>query len=157
MKDVLNQLVESTELKISSSITNRITTSCSETLKLVQSATNQYRHTNKQPPTEPSSFIPNLFKPYHSLVNQNAKWIDDRHQLIWAEQVAKFVITQYSTIVSDILTKLDTAGSTLKKVSKFPKGQMSDEDKIRLQILMDIEQIGNEVTRHINNCTYIAY
>jgi hypothetical protein len=138
MRDILNQLVESTEPKINSSITHGITSNCLETLKL----TNQYRHsTNKQPPTEPSYFIPNIFKPYYSLINQNAQWIDDQTRLVWAEQVANDVITHYSTTVKDLLINLNKTeeAETLNK---------SDEDKIRLQILLDIQQIGNEVTRY---------
>jgi superfamily II helicase len=126
MKDILNQLVTSTEPKINSSVTNDIISSCLEEVsKLV---THQYQ-TNKQA-TEPSS-IPNIFRPYHNFISHNEQWIDDQSRKIWAEQIAKIVITQYCSMIEDV----------------------SDKNKV----LLDIQLIGSEVTRHINKLLIITH
>jgi endo-1,4-beta-D-glucanase Y len=151
MDGVLENLKNSIAPKISESITNSISAECMETLKLVKSITSHYRHTNKPVPTEPSYFIPTIFKPFHTFVEQNEGWTDNGIQLEWAQIVGKSVITQYTSTVNDMLTSMTKAEESLKKLKNSSKksaaseGNISDEDKIRLQIYLDVEQFGHEV------------
>lgn len=151
MNQVLDQLKNSTLSKIKSGITNRISAECRETLKLVKSITSQYRHTNKQPPTKPSYFIPNVFKPIHQFNEQNQGWTDTATQLEWADIVCKSIITEYTTIVNDLLDSMIKTEESLKKLknkkSNATEDSMSDEDKIRLQLFLDVEQLGQEVIK----------
>jgi endo-1,4-beta-D-glucanase Y len=143
MDGVLDQLNSSTVSTINLSITNSISAACVETLNLVRSITSHYRHTNKQAPTEPSYFIPNIFKPFHSFVEQNKDWTDTEIQLQWAQVVTREVITEYTSVVGDLFKNLNLTDEKLKNNKKV--GEMSDEDKIRLQIYLDVQQLGQEV------------
>lgn len=137
MDEVLDQLTITVTPKINSSITNNIITECAETLKLVKSITSQYRHTNKEAPKEPSYFIPNLFKPLHNFIEQNQAWTNQQVQLEWTEVVAKEIIIQYTNTINDLLSSI--------KQTKSNGNKLSDDDKIRLQIYLDVQQLGNEV------------
>lgn len=142
---VLDQLIESTVPKIVSCITNRISTECRETLNLVKSITSHYRHTNKQMPTKPSYFIPNVFKPLHQFTKQNEKWADANIKQEWAQVVSKTIIMEYTSIVNDLLSSMKKTEEPLNKKSANSKDNMTDEEKIRLQLYLDVEQLGQEV------------
>lgn len=143
----MDQINNSTLPAINSSITKSISTICAETLKLVRSITSHYRHTNKQTPTEPSYFIHNIFKPFHSFVEQNKDWADTNVQLQWAQGVAREVITQYTSAIVDLVNSLTSTDEKLKINRKA--GEMSDEDKIRFQIVLDVQQLEQEVSSYI--------
>lgn len=148
MDGVLDQLKNSSALIINERITNIISAECMESLKLAKSITSHYRHTNKPAPTESSYFIPTIFEPYFTFVEQNEGWIDDDIGLEWAQVVARAVITQYTTTINDLLTSMTKTEQSLKKLkngNKESKGDMSEEDKIRLQIYLDVQQLGHEV------------
>ncbi|GAN06528.1 conserved oligomeric Golgi complex subunit 2 [Mucor ambiguus] len=144
MNEALDQLQHSTVPTINETITHSISASCLQTLKSIKSVTNQYRHSDKPKPTEPSYFIPNIFKPFHTFVGQQhlASLCD---QLLdeWAMTVAKTVVSQYIAALDDILSSLTKTEKSKAKNS----GQLSDEDKIRLQFLLDVEQIGKELDK----------
>ncbi|CAO3610900.1 unnamed protein product [Mucor hiemalis] len=142
---VLDQLIESTVPKIVSCITNRISTECRETLNLVKSITSHYRHTNKQMPTKPSYFIPNVFKPLHQFTKQNEKWADANIKQEWAQVVSKTIIMEYTSIVNDLLSSMKKTEEPLNKKSANSKDNMTDEEKIRLQLYLDVEQLGQEL------------
>lgn len=142
MNEALDQLQNSTVPKINETITNSISANCLETLKSIKSVTNQYRHSNKPKPTEPSYFIPNIFEPFHSFAEQNQAGLCGELVDEWAMAVARAVVSQYAAALDDILSSLTKTEKSKVKNST----QLSDEDKIRLQFLLDVEQIGKEVT-----------
>ncbi|KAI8144117.1 hypothetical protein BJV82DRAFT_77007 [Fennellomyces sp. T-0311] len=155
MDAILHELESSTATDIQHRIINVISRRCIETLKLVSRITNQYRHTNRQPPTEPSNFIPKLFKPFTAFVEQNTAWIDEEKAVAWGYLIADTVITRYTTAITDQLTSLRKIEDSLKRLKKGkknskaansgPSGGMTDEDKIQLQILLDVRQLGLEL------------
>lgn len=145
MNEALDQLNDAIEPNITKTITNIISLNCLEALKSMKSVTNQYRHNDKPKPTEPSSFIPNIFKPFHTFVEQNQPCCTIELRDNWANTVAKNVVTQYTATLDDILISLTkTEKNKVKNSSK-----LSDEDKIRIQFLLDVGQIGKEVTQLI--------
>lgn len=147
MDGVLDNLNNSTLPAINSSITNYISTSCAETLKSIKSITSQYLRTNKPAPTEFSYFIPNIFKPFLSFVEQIKDWTDTDTQLEWAQIVAKDVITQYFESITELSNNLNLTDEKLRNKRKV--GELSDEDKIRLQLFLDVQQLGREVSNYI--------
>ncbi|KAK4520495.1 uncharacterized protein ATC70_008008 [Mucor velutinosus] len=143
MNAALDQLQQSTVPTINETITNNISANCLETLKSIKSVTNQYRHSDKPKPTEPSYFIPNIFKPFHTFVEQNQASVCDELVDAWTTLVARAVVSQYTTALDDILSSLTKTEKGKVKNST----QLSDEDKIRLQFLLDVEQIGKELDK----------
>ncbi|KAL7308698.1 hypothetical protein PS15m_011868 [Mucor circinelloides] len=142
MNEALDQLHNSTVPNINEIITNSISANCLEALKSIKSVTNQYRHSDKPKPTEPSYFIPNIFKPFHIFVEQqNQASLPDELVNSWATTVGREVVTQYTAALDDILSSLTKTEKSKAKNSTV----LSDEDKIRLQFLLDVEQIGKEL------------
>lgn len=150
MNGVLDQLSELTVPQINSCITKKITTECMETLKLVKSITNHYRHTSKEAPKEASYFIPNLFKPLHHFIEQNQAWTEPEIQLDWTHVVVKDVMIQYTTTVEELLNSMKKSEESMSKLKNGNKkvgseNGLSDDDKIRLQIYLDVKRLGEEV------------
>ncbi|GAA5801026.1 hypothetical protein HPULCUR_006468 [Helicostylum pulchrum] len=148
MNEVLEQLTGLAVPKINSSITNSIAAECAETLKLVKSITSHYRHTNKEAPKETSYFIPNLLKPLHHFIEQNQGWTDQEVQVSWAHVVVKNVVLQYTTTVEDLLSSIKKTEESMSKLNKKKSSTgngLSDDDKIRLQIYLDVQQLGLEL------------
>lgn len=61
---------------------------------------------------------------------------------------------RYYAMTSDVLTSVKKMEDSLKRLKKgrrtgtVTQGMMSDDDKIRLQITLDIQQFGREVCFH---------
>jgi hypothetical protein len=149
MGESLNDLEECTKNELNRHITTGISRRCMDSLKLVKSITSQYRHTNRHPPTEPSYFVSNIFKPFQQFIQQNENLIEYDHI---GTAVAEAVVTRYTTIIVELLTNLKKTEDSLKKLKRNNKKNvsqqsngMSDEDKIRLQLYLDVLQIEKEV------------
>ncbi|KAF7726149.1 Conserved oligomeric Golgi complex subunit 2 [Apophysomyces ossiformis] len=158
MKNILDNLAESTIPEANRKITGMVNRRCMESLKHVRSITSQYRHTNKPAPVEFSNFIPNLFQPFRNFMELHNEWIHENRREIWGLMVAEAIVTRYMTIVTELLTNLKKTEDSLKKLKKGKKNAvkpvlgsgssevvMSDEDKIRLQIYLDVLQIGEQL------------
>ncbi|KAI9484960.1 oligomeric golgi complex component, COG2-domain-containing protein [Zychaea mexicana] len=157
MDGILQELERSTATEIQHRIIHVISQRCIESLELVTGIIKQYRHTNRQPPTEPSSLIPSLFNPYTTFVKQNAAWIDEEKSVAWGYMIADAVITRYTAVMTEQLTKMRKMEDSLKRLKKGKKssrmtssggqsGGMTDEDKIQLQFLLDVRQLKHELT-----------
>ncbi|KAL0135016.1 oligomeric golgi complex component, COG2-domain-containing protein [Mucor lusitanicus] len=125
MNEALDQLQHSTVPTINETITHSISANCLETLKSIKSVTNQYRHSNKPKPTEPSYFIPNIFKPFHTFVEQHQANLCDQLVDEWTITVAKTVVSQYTSALEDILSSL-----TKTEKSKLDKLQIVAKDAV---------------------------
>ncbi|CAG8783134.1 2024_t:CDS:2, partial [Acaulospora morrowiae] len=110
--------------KISAILTSR----CTETLRQhIRSIITQYRQPNTKPPTEASYFVPHIIKPLATFCDVNKLILSDNRRNEWCYSVGDAVSSR-----SDALSVDD------------PATLMSDEDKIRLQILLDVKQFGTE-------------
>ncbi|KAL0088151.1 hypothetical protein F4703DRAFT_1498077 [Phycomyces blakesleeanus] len=160
MNETIHTLEKSTIEELNKRITDIISRRCMESVNLVKSITSQYRHTNKPVPIEPSYFIPNLFKPFKTFVDQNKAWTNPEKQAVWAKVVFSAVLIRYTSVMSEMLTNLQKTEDSLRKLKKSKKSTVSsvqgdplgdntvtDENKIRLQLLIDARQIGKEVTK----------
>ena len=73
-----------------------------------------------------------------------------------------YLFPRYYTVTSEVLTsvkKMEDSLKRLKKVRGTDKGQgstgMSDDDKIRQQLILDINSFGEQVSGH--PCTILFY
>ncbi|KAI8338456.1 oligomeric golgi complex component, COG2-domain-containing protein [Chlamydoabsidia padenii] len=150
MDEILQDLETLTTQDLDRRITGAISRRCMESLQLVKGIISHYRHTNKVPPTEPSYFIPNLFKPYISFVDRNQHWIYDNKQKSWGAVVVDMVLFRYTLIISELLAILKKQDDALKKIKWGKKSgsngdTLSDSEKIQKQFLLDVRQIGIEL------------
>lgn len=160
MDTILDEMAMATVAEIQFRVVRIVSKRCSEALNHIPDISGQYRYTNKPPPTEPSPFIAKIFQPYTEFIQQNTTWIDTDKQDLWGRLIAENVVNRYMTSISDLLTSLRKMENSLKKIKKSKKSSqstsllnqqsgrtMSDEDKIRLQILLDVRQLGQEVMK----------
>lgn len=160
MDTILDEMAMATVAEIQFRVVRIVSKRCSEALNHIPDISGQYRYTNKPPPTEPSPFIARIFQPYTEFIQQNTTWIDTDKQELWGRLIAENVVNRYMTSISDLLTSLRKMENSLKKIKKSKKSTqstsllnqqsgrtMSDEDKIRLQILLDVRQLGQEVMK----------
>lgn len=159
MDTILDEMAMATVAEIQFRVVRIVSKRCSEALNHIPDISGQYRYTNKPPPTEPSPFIARIFQPYTEFIQQNTTWIDTDKQELWGRLIAENVVNRYMTSISDLLTSLRKMENSLKKIKKSKKSTqstsllnqqsgrtMSDEDKIRLQILLDVRQLGQELS-----------
>ncbi|KAI8086471.1 oligomeric golgi complex component, COG2-domain-containing protein [Halteromyces radiatus] len=156
MDELLQTLETSTIQDLDRRITGAISRRCMESLQLVKGIISHYRHTNKAPPTEPSYFIPHLFKPFVTFVERNRPWIQHTNkQKTWAAIVIDMVIFRYTLIISELLAILKKQDDALKKIkwgkktglTKPSEDTLTDSEKIQLQFALDVRQIGKELDK----------
>ncbi|CAO3646141.1 unnamed protein product [Cunninghamella blakesleeana] len=161
MDEILQDIEASTGQELNRRITGFISKRCMESLVLlVRGISRQYRHTNKPPPTEPSYFIPNIFKPFKHFIEKYRPWINETKEKTWAVMIIDIVIIKYTLIVNDVLSTLIEQDDALKKrkwgkKNGIPKSifgafgkeddSMTDIERIELQFLLDVQQLGNEL------------
>ncbi|KAF0399002.1 Conserved oligomeric Golgi complex component [Gigaspora margarita] len=151
--------------KIATILTKR----CTETLRQhIRSVITQFRGSNTKPPTEASYFVPHIIKPLITFCKVNKQLLSGKRQNECNSIVADAVALRYYNIVFEHLTTLKKTEESSKIMKRLKKGKstrssffagnsngdgsdesgalMSDEDKIRLQILLDVKQFGKELT-----------
>eukprot|EP00842_Homolaphlyctis_polyrhiza_P004085 jgi/Hompol1/4678/HPOL_000800-RA len=146
--------IEAIGPQLSTRIVSYFANKCSEPLKAgLKSIPGLYRYTNKEPPSKPSYFIPSLFKPLKNFIQDNYTQIGSRLADEWQQAVAKAVTQQFLENVREILAGIKTIEESLKRLTRSKKTQsttdegMSDNDKMRLQIHLDVEQYGKELSQ----------
>ena len=129
-------------------------------IKAVNDIPRQYRRTNRAEPKEPSTYVASLIKPsteYYNSTKDTSNWI-----AIIFEQIAN----QYAKRITEVLEgliqifpktylilisasrKMEASLEKLKQMRKTKatekNDKMSDDDKIRLQIKIDVEHFGTK-------------
>ncbi|RUS25433.1 hypothetical protein BC938DRAFT_472183, partial [Jimgerdemannia flammicorona] len=135
--------------------TTILTRRCLDTLKLVRTITSQYHYTNRPPPRDHSPFVPAILRPFVAFVEQNGEYLRERRIVEFATVVAEAVTTRYCAIVQEMLSALKRTEESLKRLKSRRGAQvvgggekaLSDEDKIRLQCLLDVSKFGSEERR----------
>ncbi|KAI8800635.1 oligomeric golgi complex component, COG2-domain-containing protein [Cladochytrium replicatum] len=138
---------------------------CSEPLRYVKEIPRQYRQTNKEAPTRASYFIPTMFEPLTAFIRsacggepgtdvQPILSSESSAIRTWRAEVATQVCELYGAVVSELLANERKMQESLRKFKKGKKttgddgvGGLSDEDKIRLQVYLDVEQLTVELSQ----------
>ncbi|KAJ3023287.1 Conserved oligomeric Golgi complex subunit 2 [Thoreauomyces humboldtii] len=135
---------------------------CADRLKNdgVSSIPSQYRMTNKEPPTRPSYFVPTIFAPLRAFLEAHSPPSKDapmsKLQREWTAVVTGEVAQTYAVVATDVMAEVKRFEDfRLKAKQRRPvgganvgtggAGAMSDHDKIRLQMFLDVKQFGEDV------------
>jgi len=137
---------------------------CSDIIiNMIKNIPTMYRRTNKEPPTKPSIWVATIFQSLHTFLEQY-KSMDEEIKKQWCNRIVTDVTICYSACVNDTLKAVRELEGSLKRLKKVKKGgfnasnsslnsffgnkeTMSDEDKIRLQMELDIQQYGEELKK----------
>ncbi|KXJ14443.1 conserved oligomeric Golgi complex subunit 2 [Exaiptasia diaphana] len=114
-----------------------------------------YRRTNKEIPNKPSAFVAMVTKPLQDFQQEYKDLVSTDQFLYWSSKVFQTIFERYATITSDVLTSIKKTEDSLLRLKKTRKGvtmttsntdnqgTMSDDDKIRLQFSLDVEEFRN--------------
>lgn len=123
-------------------------------LKQAQDVPRLFRHTNRPNPTDPSSYISSALSPCISF-HQQQSFMDPELLSQWMTKCAALISDKYLLTVSDVLNSVRKMEESMMRLQKMRKskdtqstgsnGVLSDDDKIRLQLSIDVETFGNKM------------
>lgn len=150
----LEETVEDLRMKLevfAGFIVDEISTECASHLRHISDIPRLYRRTNRDVPSKPSSYVRSVMKPLSSFLQQQQDIIDAEQQKDWAVKVIQRLCELFASSMSDVLTSVKKMEDSLKRLKKARGGAastgkegLSDDDKIRLQIAIDVQQFGSE-------------
>ncbi|KAI8820382.1 oligomeric golgi complex component, COG2-domain-containing protein [Fimicolochytrium jonesii] len=120
----------------------------------VQAITRQYRATNKEPPSKASYFIPTIFTPMLAFFEENGNLANSVATSEWTANVVDNVTSKYAATLAKLVSDnkwFEDYNRRMKKSSRLRpttaagENAMSDGDKIRLQLYLDVEQYITEI------------
>ncbi|XP_014768474.2 conserved oligomeric Golgi complex subunit 2 [Octopus bimaculoides] len=138
--------------KFQNSVIQELTCQCSVHLKQVADIPRLFRRTNREVPTKTSSYTTGLFKPLNMFFSEHKAILSESRKQAIAKQVLENLAQQYYTSTSDVLTSVKKMEDSLKRLKKA-RGTgvstglpgMTDDDKIRQQLIIDIEHYAQQV------------
>jgi len=137
---------------------------CAEPLVSVKGIPGQYRMTNKEAPTKASAFVSSILVPYSGFHQAAHRTMGPGPSKELETQVVMTLLSRYSGLVTELLNTIRKAEDSLLRLktkrkglkatpdssqgaaaAAEPKATLTDEDKIRLQLLLDVEEFGAEL------------
>ena len=127
-------------------------TQCDSILRQVIDLPRLYRKTNKEVPTKASNYVYNCIDLIASVVlSETQVWKNE-----WTTEILNEITAHFKYFTSEVLTSVQKIEDSLKRLKKSKIGNqnnqmrkipsnMSDDDKIRLQISYDVEEYGKLV------------
>nr|XP_038953933.1 conserved oligomeric Golgi complex subunit 2 isoform X3 [Rattus norvegicus] len=140
---------------LSSRIVQDLSESCFGYLKSALEVPRLYRRTNKEVPSTASSYVDSALKPLYQLQSGHGDKVQPAVMQRWLQEALSDSTHKYFETVSDVLSsvrKMEESLKRLKQARRSPatnpvssSGGMSDDDKIRLQLALDVEHLGEQV------------
>ncbi|NXK53113.1 COG2 protein, partial [Chauna torquata] len=142
-------------------LNNRIIQDLSESsftyLKSALEIPRLYRRTNKEVPTKASPYVDSALKPFYRLQNEYKVILKQPMIHEWLEGALSESTQKYYETVSDVLSSVKKMEESLKRLKQARRtvasnpvgtnGGMSDDDKIRLQLALDVEYFGEQLRK----------
>ncbi|CAH2249931.1 conserved oligomeric Golgi complex subunit 2 isoform X1 [Pelobates cultripes] len=141
-------------LAVNNKITLDLSESCIVYLKGALEIPRLYRRTNKEVPTKASPYIDNAVKPLHQLQNEYKTLLSQSVREKWLKGALSECAQRYFDTVSDVLSSVKKMEESLKRLkqarrnttaSNASNGGVGDDNKIRLQLALDVEYMGNQI------------
>uniref|UniRef100_A0A672GSA4 Conserved oligomeric Golgi complex subunit 2 n=1 Tax=Salarias fasciatus TaxID=181472 RepID=A0A672GSA4_SALFA len=137
-------------------MTQHLTERCCRFLKSASEVPRLYRRTNKDLPVRASAYMDNALRPLHQLVSDSSGLVTPSTSQEWL-RVALSECTYYETI-SEVLSSVRKMEESLKRLKQARKGAAStttsganggptDDSKIRLQLALDVEYLGEQIQK----------
>lgn len=142
---------------LSSRIVQDLSESCFGYLKSALEVPRLYRRTNKEVPSTASSYVDSALKPLYQLQSGHGDKVQPAVMQRWLQEALSDSAHKYFETVSDVLSsvrKMEESLKRLKQARRSPatnpvssSGGMSDDDKIRLQLALDVEHLGEQIQK----------
>ncbi|KAH3850726.1 conserved oligomeric Golgi complex subunit 2-like [Dreissena polymorpha] len=137
-----------------------ITNQCTIHLKQVNDIPRLYRRTNREVPSKPSTYISAMLKPVTMFMEEHGELLNLDQKSAICSQVFANLADQYNTVTTDVLTAVKKMEESLKRLKKVRGTEkttgsqgMSDDDKIRKQLIIDIENFGEQMAQFHVDCS----
>uniref|UniRef100_A0A8B9LPJ8 COG complex component COG2 C-terminal domain-containing protein n=1 Tax=Astyanax mexicanus TaxID=7994 RepID=A0A8B9LPJ8_ASTMX len=116
-----------------------------------------YRRTNKEVPTRASAYMDNALRPLHQLVTDSTGVVKDSIIQQWLRVTLSDCTHRYFETISDVLSSVKKMEESLKRLKQARKTATtstagantgpSDDSKIRLQLALDVEYLGEQIQK----------
>jgi len=138
--------------KLSAIVVNGLSTKCVEPLTAIRAITSQYRMTNKPAPTKPSFYVQGVVQPFKSALSEKGVLgcLEEESRALVVKDVVVKVAAKFLELVEELFTNVKRLSQTLKKLNKAGAGGGSgvgDDDKIYLQVQLDVQALSSELTK----------
>ncbi|XP_055395013.1 conserved oligomeric Golgi complex subunit 2 isoform X2 [Bubalus kerabau] len=143
---------------LSEKITQDLSESCFSHLKSALEVPRLYRRTNKEVPVTASSYVDSALKPLYQLQSRHKDKLKQATIQQWLEATLSESTHKYYETVSDVLNSVRKMEESLKRLKQARKttpaspaglsgSGMSDDDKIRLQLALDVAYLGEQIEK----------
>ncbi|XP_025050633.1 conserved oligomeric Golgi complex subunit 2 isoform X2 [Alligator sinensis] len=130
---------------------------CFSYLKSALEVPRLYRRTNKEVPTKASPYVDSALKPFYRLQSEYKDILKQPMVRQWLEGALSESTQKYYETVSDVLSSVKKMEESLKRLKQARKtvtsnsvgsnGGMSDDNKIRLQLALDVDYFGDQMQK----------
>ena len=148
---------------VSSSIVQNISSKCLLHLNSVHDIQRLYRRTNRQVPSKPCPYITSVMLPIQQFFTETSTICPKDVLHNWSIDILSTVANEYLSVVSETLAavqKMEESLKRLKKVRERTTGnagdkaqevvgvaKISDDDKIRLQLYVDVKHFISQIEK----------
>ncbi|KAL8600040.1 hypothetical protein ACOMHN_039273 [Nucella lapillus] len=133
-------------------VTDEVVVQCSAFLRQVSDIPRLYRRTNREAPSKPSGYLTGMVRPLRLFSDEHAAGLGSTQLTEIMLIVFSSLIEQFCEVTGEVLMsvkKMEKSLKRLKKVRGSDKASsaqgMTDDDKIRSQIIVDIEELSKQM------------
>ncbi|XP_024258606.1 conserved oligomeric Golgi complex subunit 2 isoform X1 [Oncorhynchus tshawytscha] len=152
-KDSLSGCIPTLNRKMTQHLTER----CFRFLKSASEVPRLYRRTNKELPSRASAYMDNALRPLHQLLSDSKDMVKPSISQEWLRITLNDCTHRYFETISDVLSSVKKMEESLKRLKQARKtvttnttgttGGPTDDSKIRLQLALDVEYLGEQIQK----------
>ncbi|KAM6915800.1 conserved oligomeric Golgi complex subunit 2 [Xenentodon cancila] len=139
-------------------MTQHLTERCCRFLKSASEVPRLYRRTNKDPPVRASAYMDNALRPLHQLLMDSTGLVTPQTAQEWLRVVLCDCTQKYYDTISEVLSSVRKMEESLKRLKQARRGATAttttganggptDDGKIRLQLALDVEYLGEQIQK----------
>ncbi|KAF0027089.1 hypothetical protein F2P81_019830 [Scophthalmus maximus] len=139
-------------------MTQHLTERCCRFLKSASEVPRLYRRTNKDLPVRASAYMDNALRPLHQLLTDSKGMVNPSTAQEWLRVALSDCTQRYYETISEVLSSVRKMEESLKRLKQARKGATTtaaagtnggptDDSKIRLQLALDVEYLGEQIQK----------
>uniref|UniRef100_A0A3Q3MYP8 Conserved oligomeric Golgi complex subunit 2 n=1 Tax=Mastacembelus armatus TaxID=205130 RepID=A0A3Q3MYP8_9TELE len=162
---VIKDALEDSKACLSSSVptlntrmTQHLTDRSCRFLKSASEVPRLYRRTNKELPVRASAYMDNALRPLHQLLTDSTGLVTPSTAQEWLRVALSECTQRYHETISEVLSSVRKMEESLKRLKQARKGAAltttaganggpTDDSKIRLQLALDVEYLGEQIQK----------